>query len=429
MTQPVPAAAGTAAAGMVPVGRLVRLTAIGALVGLPAGLLAFGFSWLVHEFTLLLWHHLPTAMGLPGPPWYLVIGLPVLGGLLVHLARQLPGDGGHPPIHEGLSLGGRPADALGAGAAALASLSFGLVLGPEAPLLTLGAAIAVRVTSRLTLDAASRKLVSAAGSAGALSTLFGGPLVAGLMILETSASAGLAMVPIILPALPSASVAYLLITGLGSWSGLGSPGIVVGDLPPYTSVLWGDLLLAVVAGVVIAGLAAGIRWLAQALAGLEPRVGRLPLLLGGGLVVGLSAWAAGLAGAAPLDVLFSGKTSVTPLLQATGGTVVALVVAKALGYAVSLGSGFRGGAIFPAVFLGVAVANTSVLAFGTSPTVAVAIGTAAGTAAMTRLLVSRCCSPACWSDGPGWRPSRWPPWRRSPRGWPRQRWTASAPRR
>jgi H+/Cl- antiporter ClcA len=117
-------------------------------------------------------------------------------------------------------------------------------------------------------------------------------------------------------------------------------------------------------------------------------MGRLPLLLGGGLAVGLLAWGAGLLGAEPGAVLFSGQTSITPLLQATAGTALILTVAKALAYVFSLGAGFRGGAIFPAVFLGVAVADVAVLTLGMSPTVAVAIGTAAGTAAMTRLLIS-----------------------------------------
>ena len=51
-----------------------------------------------------------------------------------------------------------------------------------------------------------------------------------------------------------------------------------------------------------------------------------------------------------------------------------LLVAKALGYAVSLGCGFRGGLVFPAIFLGVGVTTTVGLLTGTSPTVAVAVG-------------------------------------------------------
>jgi H+/Cl- antiporter ClcA len=157
-----------------------------------------------------------------------------------------------------------------------------------------------------------------------------------------------------LPALASSAVSYLLITGLGTWSGLPIAGLVMGDLPTYNAVLLADMPAAVVVGVVMAVLALGMRRLAGALAGSEARIGRLPLLLGSGFAIGLLAWAAGLAGANPLDVLFSGQTSITPLLQASGGTLVALALAKALAYVVSLGGGFRGGAIFPAVFIGVA---------------------------------------------------------------------------
>ena len=372
----------------VPVGRLVRVTLLGALIGVPVGLLAFTFIWLVHELEHLLWHQLPAALGRDSPPWYLLIGLPVLGGLCVHFARRLPGDGGHAPLHEGFGLGGRPKEAVGVGLAAVASLTFGAVLGPEAPLLALGGGLAVWLTSRVRLDAAGRNLVGAAGSAAALATLFGGPLVAGLMILETGAGAGLAIVPVMLVSLASSSVAYLLITGLGTWSGLPTAGLVVGDLPAYDTVMLPDVLAAVVVGAVMAVLALAVRRLAGLVSTLEGRTGRLPLLLGSGLAIGLLAWSAGLAGANPLDVLFSGQASLTPLLQASGGTLVALALAKAMAYIVSLGGGFRGGAIFPAVFLGMAVADIGVLAFGMSPTVAIAIGTAAGTAAMTRLLVS-----------------------------------------
>jgi H+/Cl- antiporter ClcA len=66
--------------------------------------------------------------------------------------------------------------------------------------------------------------------------------------------------------------------------------------------------------------------------------------------------------------------------------VVILLVAKAIGYAVSLGAGFRGGPVFPAIFLGVAVGMLAGIAFDVSPTLAVAVGAAAGMASMTRLV-------------------------------------------
>ena len=98
---------------------------------------------------------------------------------------------------------------------------------------------------------------------------------------------------------------------------------------------------------------------------------------------------ADLLGADSQDVLFSGQASV-PALLATDSTkiVLVLLVAKALAYAVSLGCGFRGGPVFPAIFLGVALATFTVVWFDVSPTLALAVGAAAGMAAMTRLLLT-----------------------------------------
>jgi H+/Cl- antiporter ClcA len=111
------------------------------------------------------------------------------------------------------------------------------------------------------------------------------------------------------------------------------------------------------------------------------------LLLGGGLAVGLLALTARGLGANSQDVLFSGQSAIPELVGVTSMKILlVLLVAKGLGYAVSLGSGFRGGPIFPAIFVGVGIAMVAQILFGISPTLAVAVGTAAGMASMTRLL-------------------------------------------
>jgi H+/Cl- antiporter ClcA len=68
--------------------------------------------------------------------------------------------------------------------------------------------------------------------------------------------------------------------------------------------------------------------------------------------------------------------------------VLVLILAKAIAYGLSLGCGFRGGPIFPAIFLGIGLATLPVIWFDVSPTLAIAVGTAAGTAAATRLLLA-----------------------------------------
>ena len=90
----------------------------------------------------------------------------------------------------------------------------------------------------------------------------------------------------------------------------------------------------------------------------------------------------------PVDlVLFSGQTELPAIVaEGSAGVLVLLVVAKGLAYALSLGSGFRGGPVFPAIALGVAaaVAAADVLP-GLNTTPAVAAGIAAGTTAVLRV--------------------------------------------
>ncbi|TKR23486.1 hypothetical protein FA014_11020 [Cellulomonas hominis] len=126
-------ATGSTDVAAVPTRDLARLTLLGALVGLPAGVVAFAFVGAVHVLQDLLWTELPAALGTDEPPWYLVLGLPVLAALLVAAARRLPGDGGHDPV-EGLSMAPLPPVAAGGVAlAALAGLGFGVVLGRRRP--------------------------------------------------------------------------------------------------------------------------------------------------------------------------------------------------------------------------------------------------------------------------------------------------------
>lgn len=370
---------------------LARLAVLGAFIGLPTGLVAFVFITTVHELEHWLWDDLPHLLGADTPPWYLVVGLPVIGGFLAYLARKLPGDGGESPLHTGLG-GGTPPPARMAWSvigAALATLPFGLVLGPEAPLIALGMICGAWLTGWAKLPQSGRTLVGVSGSAAAMSTLFGGPLVAGLMILESAAGAGIPIVAVMVPTLSASAIAYTLITGLGTLTGLPMAGLSVPNLPDYGAVLIPDLLFAVVVGALSAVAAVLVRRFGGLVAAQEQRIGRLPLLVGGGLAVGLLALLAGALGANTQDVLFSGQSAMPNLVtQVSAWAVLVLLLSKTLGYLISLGAGFRGGPIFPAMFIGVALAQFGVIGFGMSPTAAIAIGAAAGMAAMTRMLLS-----------------------------------------
>ena len=363
---------------------------LGAAIGIPAALVAALFLAAVHLGEDLLWTDLPDALGYSSPPWFLVVGLPTLGAVFVLGAvTLLPGGGGHSPLM-GIGSGATalahvPSIAL----AAFGTLAFGAVLGPEAPLIALGSAVGVAVTLFTRLSPQETEIMGGAGSFSAVSALFGGPLVAGMLLLEASIGLGAAAIPVLLPGLVAAAVGYLIFVGLGDWNGLNASALKIPDLPAYDGTRVVDLLIALVIGVVLALAMHLVRGLGTSLAGQIGRRGAALVLIGGGFAVGLLALIASGLGADSQDVLFSGQTSIPALITETStATIVVLFVAKAIAYAVCLGCGFRGGPVFPAVFLGIAVATLPVVWFDMSPTLAVAIGAAAGMAAGTKFVIS-----------------------------------------
>jgi H+/Cl- antiporter ClcA len=369
----------------------LRAVLLATLVGIPAAVVAALFLGVVHYLEHWLWVDLPDALGASSPPWFLVIGLPVVGAAVVAAARLwLPGDGGHEPLG-GLSTAPTPiSHAPGIAVAALGTLAFGAVLGPEAPIVALGGITALFLTSVTRLSEQQRALLSIAGSFAAISALFGGPLVGGVILLEGAVGLGAQAIPVLLPGFVAAAMGYVIFVGLGDWGGLDAPGLVVPALPAYEGTSLVDLVLAVCVGVASALVIVPLkRAAAQLHEQGSARLGVAALLLAGGLAVGLLAFVAGLLGPDSQDVLFSGQSSIPAVLAETStSALVVLLVAKALAYAVSLACGFRGGPIFPAMFIGIGLATFPVIWLDMSPTVAVAIGAAAGMAAQSRLLLS-----------------------------------------
>jgi H+/Cl- antiporter ClcA len=139
--------------------------------------------------------------------------------------------------------------------------------------------------------------------------------------------------------------------------------------------------------VAVAGIVVALRHLAHRVAA-QSALGPAPLLLAAGLVVGTLAVVFRATADRPVDlVLFSGQTELPAVVaEGSAGVLALLVLAKGLAYALSLGAGFRGGPVFPAIALGVAaaVAAANVLP-GLHTTPAVAAGIAAGTTAVLRV--------------------------------------------
>jgi H+/Cl- antiporter ClcA len=111
----------------------VRLLVLAGLIGVPVSAVAYGFLWLVSELQQALFTDLPEQLGYDAAPSWWPMPVLAVGGVLVALAIQrLPGTGGHSPA-DGFKPSGAvpPAQLPGIVLAAVATLSFGAVLGPR----------------------------------------------------------------------------------------------------------------------------------------------------------------------------------------------------------------------------------------------------------------------------------------------------------
>jgi H+/Cl- antiporter ClcA len=268
---------------------------------------------------------------------------------------------GWPLPADGFKAGGAPApvELPGIAVAALATLSLGAVLGPEAPLIALGAGLAggaVRLARR-PVAAQAMAVVAAAGSFAAVSTLLGSPLLGAFLLMEASGLGGPTLGLVLVPGLVAAGVGSLIFIGLNAWTGLGTFSLALPDLPPFPQPDLAQFGWALVVGVAAAVVGTAIRRLALAL---RPHLERRLLLatpLVGVAVAVLAVAYAKASGHGSSEVLFSGQDALGPLVANAGDYSVAalalLVACKGLAYGASL-AGFRGGPVFPAMFLGAA---------------------------------------------------------------------------
>ena len=340
----------------------LALLVIAAIIGVPVSAAAYFFLALVGKLQGWIFTDLPKDVGFHSEPLWWPIPPLLLAGVLVSLTiRYLPGKGGHSPA-DGFQVGGGPPAPIelpGIVLAAFATLSLGVVLGPEAPLIALGGGFGVLAIRLVKRDAPARTqaVVAAAGSFAAVSALFGSPLLGAFLLMEASGIAGAMLELVLVPGLLAAGVGSLIFLGLDHLTGLGTFSLSIPGLPHVGSPTGAEFLWALAIGLMAALVGSGIRWLGLFL---RPHVERRMLLLTpvvGLAVAGLAiAYAAG-TGKGSSEVLFSGQSALGPLIthsaSYTVGALLLLLVCKGLAYGASL-SGFRGGPTFPALFLGAA---------------------------------------------------------------------------
>jgi H+/Cl- antiporter ClcA len=371
------------------------LLVLSAVVGLIVSVAAWGFLELLHQIQYGLFTKLPDQLGYDSgaPMWWYVVVLALAGLATAAAIMLLPGPGGHVPAL-GLKATGTPApiEVPGVILAALAGVGGGVVLGPEAPLIAMGGGLAVLSMKAVRKDAPDQTLaiLAAAGACAALAMIFESPLISAIIMIEAAGLGGAALPLILLPALLAAGIGSLTLIGMGSWTGLSTSNIAISALPlPHVGppdiadLAWTiPLAIAVSIGVL------AIFWLARRVVALATSRPMVVLPVFGILIAGLAIAFHEIADHGVQEVLFSGQDGIGSLVAKPGAwslsALALLLVFKGLAYSVSL-SAFRGGPIFPAMFLGAAAGLMAADLPGMEISGGVAVCMAAALAAGLRL--------------------------------------------
>jgi H+/Cl- antiporter ClcA len=370
----------------------VQLLLLAALIGVPISAIAYGYLALVGHLQNWVFTSVPLWLGFHGAPVWWPAPLLVVAGVLVSLTiTYLPGTSGHEPA-EGFHTGASPLpiELPGVILASLATLTFGVVLGPEAPLIAIGGGLGVLAVRLASKDAPpmAATVIAAAGSFAAISTLLGSPIVGAFLLMEASGIGGPLLGLVLVPGLLAAGVGTLIFIGLDRFTGLGTFSLAIPGLPTFSHPTGVLFLWALAIGVVASFVGTGIHLAALALQSVVVTRRLLWTPVAGLVVAAVAIAFAELTGKGVENVLFSGQNQLPGLVvHATAWTVGALVVlavAKSLAYTVSL-SGFRGGPIFPAMFVGATIGVAGSHLPGLSLVPAVAMGIGAMTTVMLRL--------------------------------------------
>lgn len=332
-----------------PTPRQLALLSVPALViGIITALMLWALEAVAGVLEDLVWTTLPDTIGVDPNGWWIVAVLTTTG-LLVGLCLQLlPGHGGpdsattelmEPPVKLRTLPGIAVVTVLG--------LAGGVSLGPENPIIAINVSLAVALLARF-MPMVPPRLAMLMAAAGTIGALFGTPVGAALLFTGALAAVrggGSLWDKLFLPLASAAA-------GAATMHALGVPPLAF-SVPPSTV----DPLDLVV-GVAVACAAVLIGLLAVIALPVVHRMFhamRSPILIAtlGGFVLGLL----GLVGG-PIT-MFKGLDQMGELLADpdaySAGDLALIVVIKLAALVVAASAAFRGGRVFPATFIGVAI--------------------------------------------------------------------------
>ncbi|HBE3853778.1 TPA: ion channel protein [Escherichia coli] len=317
-------------------------------IGIASSLILIVVMKIASVLQNLLWQRLPGTLGIAqdSPLW--IIGVLTLTCIAVGLViRFSQGHAGPDPACEPLIGAPVPPSALpGLIVALILGLAGGVSLGPEHPIMTVNIALAVAIGARL-LPRVNRMEWTILASAGTIGALFGTPVAAALIFSQTLN--GSSEVPLWdrLFAPLMAAAAGALTTGLFFHPHFSLPIAHYGKME-MTDILSGAIVAAIA---IAAGMVAV--WCLPRLHAMMHQMKNPVLVLGiGGFILGILGVMGG-----PVS-LFKGLDEMQQMVanQAfSTSDYFLLAVIKLAALVVAAASGFRGGRIFPAVFVGVAL--------------------------------------------------------------------------
>lgn len=332
-----------------PRARTMLLLALPALViGVASSLVLLLVMKIAAVLQSILWNGLPYRLGFtPDSPFWVILMLTLTGLAVGLVIRYSAGHGGPDPATEPLIGAPVHVSALpGLLVSLILGLAGGVSLGPEHPIMVLNIALAVALGGRLFPRVAPLDWTILA-SAGTIGALFGTPVTAALIFSQTlNSSTDLPLWDRLFAPLMAAA-AGALTTGLFFHPHFALP---VAHYPQMH-------LVDIISGAVVCAIAIALGmvavWCLPRLHQLMHRLKSPVLMLGiGGFILGILGVIGGnitlFKGLDEMQQMaFSQTFSVTDYLLFAVIKLAALVVAAACG--------FRGGRIFPAVFVGIAL--------------------------------------------------------------------------
>ncbi|MFH3330132.1 ion channel protein [Klebsiella aerogenes] len=318
------------------------------LIGIASSLVLIVAMKIAAILQSILWSDLPAHVGIAADSPLWIIAILTLTGIAVGLVvRFSPGHGGPDPATESLIGAPIATNALpGLLAALILGLAGGVSLGPEHPIMVVNIALAVALGSRLfpRVSSLDWTILAASGTIGAL---FGTPVAAALIFSQKLNSSSDVPLWDRLFAPLLAAAAGALTTGIFFHPNFTLP------IPHYPHLRIVDIISGAIVTLIAIAVGMVAVWCLPRLHALIHRLKNPVLMLGiGGFLLGILGVIGG------HITLFKGLDEMQQLASSQtlgAGDFLLIAVVKLAALVLASACGFRGGRIFPAVFVGVSL--------------------------------------------------------------------------